>query len=72
MTNIEELNSLIKSLTLAKNDKDVFINYLTAISANRNETFYRLPKNQCLIRDYSTTGKLVPLTIAKKDSHECY
>ena len=59
---------LIKSMTLAKNDKDVFINYLTAISSKITETFYRLPKNQCVIRDHEKNGKLVPLNISRKDS----
>ena len=67
MTNIDELMCLIKSMTLAKNDKDLFINYLTAISSKRTETFYRLPNNQCLIRDHQTNGKLVPLNISRKD-----
>ena len=59
---------IIKSLTLAKNGKDLFINYLTAISSKISESLYRLPKNQCIIRDHQSTGKLVPVNIARKES----
>ena len=68
MADIDDLNILIKSLTLAESKKDLFIGYLSDIAVNIKENFHQLPRNQALIRDFLPNGKLVPVATSQKVS----
>ena len=68
MADIDDLQILIKSLSLAEDKEDLFIGYLTALAEKKGESFHCLPKNQALIRDFLENGNLVPLSTAQKVS----
>ena len=61
---ISALEASLKSLTLAKNDKDMMINYLSSLASNRPGNVFRLRNNQIIIKDCKSNGSLLNLNLS--------